>query len=64
MEKFVSSDDLPPALLEYTVHNAVPVQQRAEWQKILLNRHAEDVMEILHQSTSALLQRSLSLQLA
>ena len=56
--------DLTPTLLKNTVHNAVLVQEPTQRQKIFLKSDTESLISILHQLTSALLQRSLSLQLA
>ncbi len=56
--------DLMPTLLKNTVHNAVLVQEPTQRQKVFLKSDTESVVSILHQLTSALLQRSLSLQLA
>ena len=56
--------DLTSTLLKNTVHNAVLVQEPTQRQKVFLKSDTESVVSILHQLTSALLQRSLSLQLA
>jgi hypothetical protein len=56
--------DLLPALLENTVQHAVLVQQGAQRQQVFVDSNAEGRVKICHQFTNALLQRSLSLQLA
>jgi hypothetical protein len=55
---------LATVLFEYPVYDTPLVKQRTQGQQVLLNIDAEGGVKLGHQLTRALLQRSLSLQLA
>ena len=57
-------DNLTTALLEDAMLHTVLMQQRTQGKKVFLNSDTEGLVKIRHQLTNALLQRSLSLQLA
>ena len=60
----IHHDNLTTTLLKNAMYDPVLVQQCTQGQKVLLHSHAEGLVGKWHQFTSALLQRSLSLQLA